>query len=100
MTARAGIWKRKREDLENRRDLLFKRYQKTPNELRLALEIRVIDDQIAECTHHIELESQKDRASAGGFSHVSDERRMIWARTTLILTLSDRGKNAAGRFSQ
>ena len=68
MTARAGIWKRKREDLEDKRAPLFKRYQKTPNELRLALEIRIIDDQIAECTHYIELENHKDRASAGGSS--------------------------------
>jgi hypothetical protein len=57
MTACAGVWKRKREDLENRRTPLFKRYEKSPHDLRLALEIRIIDDQIVECTQQIELEN-------------------------------------------
>jgi hypothetical protein len=58
MTARACVWKRKREDLKNRRTPLFKRYEKNPNDLRLALEIKSIDDQIAECTQQIELENR------------------------------------------
>jgi hypothetical protein len=58
MTARAGIWKRKREDLQNRRTPLFKRYEQSPNDLRLALEIKNIDDQIAECTQQIECENR------------------------------------------
>jgi hypothetical protein len=59
VTARAGVWKRKREDLENRRAALFKRYEKSPGNLRLALEIRSIDDQIAECTQQIECENRR-----------------------------------------
>jgi len=59
MTARAGIWKRKREELENRRTALFKRYEKSPNDLRLALEIKMIDDQIAECTQQMERENRR-----------------------------------------
>jgi hypothetical protein len=59
MTARAGVWKRKREDLKNRRTALFKRYEKSPGELRLALEIKSIDDQIAECTQQIECENRR-----------------------------------------
>lgn len=59
VTARAGVWKRKREDLKSGRIPLFKRYEKSPHDLRLALEIRIIDDQIAECTHQIEQEGQK-----------------------------------------
>jgi hypothetical protein len=59
VTARAGVWKRKREDLKSKRMPLFKRYEKSPHDLRLALEIRIIDDQIAECTHQIEQEGQK-----------------------------------------
>ena len=47
MTARAGVWKRKREVLKNRRIPLFKRYENSPGDLRLALEIKLIDDQIA-----------------------------------------------------
>lgn len=58
VTARAGVWKRKREDLKNRRTPLFKRYEKSPCDLRLALEIKSIDDQIAECTQRIECENR------------------------------------------
>jgi hypothetical protein len=59
MTALAGVWKKKREDLKNGRTPLFKRYEKSPNDLRLALEIRIIDDQIANCTQQMECENGK-----------------------------------------
>lgn len=59
MTALAGVWKRKREDLKNRRTPLFKRYEKSPGDLRLALEIKLIDDQIAECTQQMECENRR-----------------------------------------
>jgi superfamily I DNA and RNA helicase len=59
MTARAGVWKRKREGLQDRRNILFKKYQRSPSELRLALQIKAIDDQIAECTRQLEQENQR-----------------------------------------
>ena len=59
VTALAGIWKRKREDLKDRRIPLFRRYEKNPNDLRLALEIKLLDDQIAECTQEIDRENRK-----------------------------------------
>lgn len=59
MTARAGVWKRKRQDLKNRRTTLFKSFEKSPTDLRLALQIKTIDDQIAECTQQIERENGK-----------------------------------------
>ena len=65
MTALAGVWKRKREDLKKKRAPLFKRYEKSPNDLRLAREIKMIDDQIAECTQQMELENVKGAASLG-----------------------------------
>ena len=40
--------KRKRDDLKAKRDLLFERYLKHPMDTRLAIEIKNIDDQIAE----------------------------------------------------
>jgi hypothetical protein len=40
--------KRKREELKTKRDQLFERYLKHPMDIRLALEIKAIDDQIAE----------------------------------------------------
>jgi hypothetical protein len=59
MTARAGVWKRKREEFKIRRNVLFKSYEKSPNDHRLALEIKRIDDQIAECTRQMERENGK-----------------------------------------
>jgi hypothetical protein len=59
MAALAGVWKRKREDLRNRRIALFKRYAKNPNDLRLALEIKSIDDQIAECSQQMQRANRK-----------------------------------------
>ena len=40
--------KRKRDELKAKRDRLFERYLKHPMDIRLALEIKAIDDQIAE----------------------------------------------------
>ena len=40
--------KKKREELKAKRDLLFGRYVKRPMDTHLALEIKVLDDQLAE----------------------------------------------------
>jgi hypothetical protein len=65
MTARAGVWKRKRECLQDRRTVLFKTYERRPNDLLLALEIKSIDDHIAECTEQIERENRGFEAVRG-----------------------------------
>lgn len=77
MTALAGVWKRKREDLKNKRTPLFKGYQKSPNDLRLALEIKMIDDQIAECTQQIELENTKAAISSGSLPMTAKRRTRL-----------------------
>jgi capsid portal protein len=46
--------KKKREELKVKRNLLFEQYLKHPMETHLALEIKVIDDQIAEQTKRME----------------------------------------------
>jgi len=74
MTARAGVWKRKREDLKKRRAPLFKSYEKSPNDLRLGLEIKMIDDQITECTQQMERENALAAASAGNSTTTSGQR--------------------------
>ena len=56
MLPTAGVWKRKREDLKSKRSPLFETYKKNPNDLLLALKIKVIDDEIAECTEHMQQE--------------------------------------------
>lgn len=40
--------KKKREDLKAKRDLLFARYVNRPMDTHLALEIKVLDDQLAD----------------------------------------------------
>jgi hypothetical protein len=61
MTARAGVWKRKRQALQDKRTPLFKRYERSPNDLRLALEIKALDDQIAECTRQLARENERSQ---------------------------------------
>jgi hypothetical protein len=77
MTARGAVWKRKREDLKKRRAPLFKRYEKSPNDLRLGLEIKMIDDQITECTQQMERENALAGASAGNSTTTSGQRTRL-----------------------
>ena len=58
-------WKKKRDDLKIKRDLLFKQYAKRPQDTRLSLEIKKIDDEIAECTERIEEETRSSRPKRG-----------------------------------
>ncbi len=46
--------KRNREELKAKRNLLFKLFLKNPVHTRLAIEIKVIDDQLAERTQQME----------------------------------------------
>jgi hypothetical protein len=49
MAASANVWKEKRRVLKKKRDSLFEKYTKRPQDYHLALEIKTIDDEIAEC---------------------------------------------------
>jgi len=40
--------KRRRKDLKDQRDLLFQQYLEQPMDTRMALKIKLIDDQLAE----------------------------------------------------
>jgi hypothetical protein len=64
MVAAAGVWKKKRDDLKARRDSLFATYTKHPHHVHLAREIKAIDDEIAECTQHMEQERRSERAAS------------------------------------
>ena len=44
------------QELKTEREPLFRRLARNPNEIHLALEIKVIDDQIAECNRLIQKE--------------------------------------------
>ncbi len=51
-------WKRTRDLLNKQRTPLSKEFDKNPNDLRLALKIKGIDDEIAVCTEHMTKERQ------------------------------------------
>lgn len=59
MVATSVDWKSKREELKAKRKPLFTRYVKNPTDIRMALELKHIDDQIAECTERMELKKGK-----------------------------------------
>jgi len=50
----------KRQQLIDRRNLLFEQFLKTPLDIRLALEIKLLDDQVAEYTDQIRLKRASD----------------------------------------
>jgi hypothetical protein len=64
MLAEAGVWKKKRDDLKSKRNALFEKYAKHPEDFRLALEINRLDDEIAEYTQHVEQERRSERSPA------------------------------------
>lgn len=54
MSATLVVQKEKIEILKARRKPLFDRYEKNPNEVHLVLEIKSIDDEIAQCREQME----------------------------------------------
>ncbi len=50
----ADVWKKKRDELKTKRTSLFEKYSKHPHDVHLALEIKTIDDEIAECTQKMD----------------------------------------------
>jgi hypothetical protein len=64
MLAVAGVWKKKRDDLKTKRNSLFEKYAKHPEQFQLALEIKKIDDEIADCTQHVEQERRSERSAS------------------------------------
>jgi hypothetical protein len=64
MLAVVGVWKKKRDDLKSKRNSLFEKYAKHPEDLNLALEIKKMDDEIADCTHHEEQERRSGRSAS------------------------------------
>jgi hypothetical protein len=60
-SAGKDLWKKKRGDLSDKRNSLFKKYSRNPHDLELALEIKKIDDEIAECTDKMRRENLSER---------------------------------------
>ena len=61
--ASKDLWKKKRGELSDKRNVLFKKYSRNPHDLELALEIKKIDDEIADCTDKMTRENLSERKS-------------------------------------
>jgi hypothetical protein len=61
MLATTVDWKKKREELKAKRDPLFARYLRHPHNISLASEIKLLDDQMAECNEQLQRERQNKR---------------------------------------
>jgi hypothetical protein len=68
MVALAGVWKKKRDGLKTRRNALFETYTKDFQNFHLAREIKALDDEIAECTQHVEEERRAEQRAASSAS--------------------------------
>jgi hypothetical protein len=64
MVAAASVWKKKRDDLKAKRNSLFESYSRDPQNFLLAREIKSIDDEIADCTQHVEQERRAEQRAA------------------------------------
>jgi hypothetical protein len=64
MVATASVWKKKRDDLKSKRNSLFETYTRDPQNFHLAREIKSIDDEIADCTQHVEQERRAEQRAA------------------------------------
>ena len=64
MVAAAGVWKKKRDDLKTKRNSLFSVYTRDPQNIFLAQEIKALDDEIADCTQHVEQERRAEQRAA------------------------------------
>jgi hypothetical protein len=58
-----NLWKKQRDELSDKRNSLFKKYSRNPQDLELSLEIKKIDDEIAEFTDKMRRETLSERKS-------------------------------------
>jgi hypothetical protein len=61
--ASKNLWKKQRDELSDKRNSLFKKYSRNPQDLELSLEIKKIDDEIAEFTDKMRRETLSERKS-------------------------------------
>jgi hypothetical protein len=64
MGTATSVWKKKHADLKAKRNSLFETYTKDPQNFHLAPEIKALDDEIADCTQHVEQEKRAEQRAA------------------------------------
>lgn len=75
MVAVAGVWKKKRDDLKKKRNSLFDIYTRDPQNIHLAREIKSIDDEIADCTQHVEQERRAEQRASASTSKLATTQK-------------------------
>ncbi len=60
MSSVPSVWRKKREILIAQRDKLAREFDKNPNDLRLGVKIKAIDDEVAACTEEITKEKRQN----------------------------------------
>ncbi len=60
MLATAVNWKKVREELKARRAQTYDRFLKNPDDIRLALEIKLLDDEILDCADHLQYQQRTE----------------------------------------
>jgi len=53
-------WKKVRQELRARRIELFDRFVKNPGNISLAIEIKMLDDEMLDCTEHLQCEQPSE----------------------------------------
>ena len=66
MSSVPSVWRKKREVLIKQRDKLAAEFTRNPNDLRLALKIKTIDDEVAAYTEEIRKEKRRNIAGLIG----------------------------------
>jgi hypothetical protein len=59
MVVTSSDWTTVRKELATKRAALFKRFLENPEDIRLAVEIKHLDDEMLECSGHIENERKR-----------------------------------------
>jgi len=53
-------WKKVRQELRTKRTEVFDRFVKDPSKIRLAIEVKLLDDELLECAEHLQRERQAE----------------------------------------
>jgi len=77
MTSPSIDWKAVRTRLSDGRAELFDRFLENPTDMRLAREIRLLDDRMAECTERLERERKRRHATERPYSPVKEPRESL-----------------------
>jgi len=61
VTSEASVdWKKVRQELQARRTEAFDHFLKNPSDIHLAIEIKLLDDELVDCSEHVQRERERE----------------------------------------